>query len=89
MVPSTSLPPDAASFGPLALGVALSRDIPAYSYWNFQLEQPEPGYIQLAFNIPRGSSIGTLAFVHKNWRTLVTRMSVMQGCMLGRTPSPV
>ena len=63
MVPSTSLPPDAASFGPLALGVALSRDIPAYSYWNFQLEQPEPGYIQLAFNIPRGSSIGTLAFV--------------------------
>ena len=53
-----SLPPDASSFSPLALGVKLSHSIPAYSYWNFQFEQSEPGYIQFSFLIPRGSSIG-------------------------------
>ena len=55
----SSLPPDAASFSPLALGVKLSQSIPAYSYWNFQFEQSDPGgYIQFSFLIPRGSSIG-------------------------------
>ena len=54
----TSLPPDAASFAPLPLGVKLVHTIPSYSYWNFQLEQTEAGYIQFAFSIPRGSSIG-------------------------------
>ena len=54
----TSLPPDASSFSPLPLGVRLVHTIPSYSYWNFQLEQTESGYIQFAFSIPRGSSIG-------------------------------
>ena len=54
----TSLPPDAGSFTPLPLGVRLVHTIPSYSYWNFQLEQTESGYIQFAFAIPRGSSIG-------------------------------
>ena len=54
----TSLPPDAGSFSPLPLGVRLVHTIPSYSYWNFQLEQTESGYIQFAFAIPRGSSIG-------------------------------
>ena len=54
----TSLPPDASSFAPLPLGVRLVHTIPSYSYWNFQLEQTESGYIQFAFAIPRGSSIG-------------------------------
>ena len=54
----TSLPPDAASFEPLPLGSSLVHVIPSYSYWNFQLEQTEAGYIQFVFSIPRGSSIG-------------------------------
>lgn len=54
----TSLPPDAGSFAPLPLGVRLTHTIPSYSYWNFQLEQTEAGYIQFSFAIPRGSSIG-------------------------------
>ena len=54
----TSLPPDAGSFAPLPLGVRLTHTIPSYSYWNFQLEQTEAGYIQFSFSIPRGSSIG-------------------------------
>ena len=57
-LPGSSLPPEAASFSPLALGVKLSQSIPAFSYWNFQFEQSEPGYIQFSFLIPRGSSIG-------------------------------
>ena len=57
----TSLPPDAGSFAPLPLGVRLTHTIPSYSYWNFQLEQTEAGYIQFSFSIPRGSSIGLYA----------------------------
>ena len=59
--PATSLPPDAASFTTLPLSSHLVHTIPGYSYWNFQLEQTEPGYIQFAFSIPRGSSIGLYA----------------------------
>ena len=53
-----SLPPLPSSFQQLPLGSKLSHTIPAYSYWNFQFQQPESAYIQFSFDIPRGSSIG-------------------------------
>ena len=79
----TSLPPDAGSFAPLPLGVRLTHTIPSYSYWNFQLEQTEAGYIQFTFAIPRGSSIGESELIFYSISDCL-----YQGCMLGRTPSP-
>ena len=82
----TSLPPDAGSFAPLPLGVRLTHTIPSYSYWNFQLEQTEAGYIQFSFSIPRGSSIGES---HSVCHKPVPDGCLFQAFMLGRTPFPV
>ena len=82
----TSLPPDAGSFAPLPLGVRLTHTIPSYSYWNFQLEQTEAGYIQFSFSIPRGSSIGES---HSGCHKPVPDGCLFQAFMLGRTPFPV
>lgn len=40
------------------MGQRLSKEIPAYSYWNMQFYQSEPAYVKFDYSIPRGASIG-------------------------------
>ncbi|XP_040567553.1 teneurin-m isoform X3 [Lepeophtheirus salmonis] len=61
LVKSLSLPPDGTTFSHLILGQKNIRNIPPYSYWNFQFHQKISSYVELDFQIPRGSSIGIYA----------------------------
>ncbi|XP_034946583.1 teneurin-m isoform X3 [Chelonus insularis] len=59
--PARSFPPDGTTFAQVALGQHLSKEIPAYSYWNMQFYQSEAAYVRFDYNIPRGASIGVYA----------------------------
>ncbi|XP_024943143.1 teneurin-m isoform X4 [Cephus cinctus] len=59
--PARSFPPDGTTFAQVALGQRLSKEIPAYSYWNMQFYQSEAAYVRFDYNIPRGASIGVYA----------------------------
>ncbi|KAL7287031.1 hypothetical protein TKK_0018763, partial [Trichogramma kaykai] len=60
-VPARSFPPDGTTFAQVSLGQPLSKEIPAYSYWNMQFYQSEPAYVRFDYSIPRGASIGVYA----------------------------
>nr|CAD7592846.1 unnamed protein product [Timema genevievae] len=59
--PARSFPPDGTTFSQISLGQKLSKDIPAYSYWNMQFYQSEAAYVKFDYSIPRGASIGVYA----------------------------
>ncbi|KAK0093016.1 hypothetical protein PV326_000107, partial [Microctonus aethiopoides] len=59
--PARSFPPDGTTFAQVGLGQRLSKEIPAYSYWNMQFYQSEAAYVRFDYNIPRGASIGVYA----------------------------
>ncbi|XP_057653225.1 teneurin-m isoform X11 [Diorhabda carinulata] len=59
--PAKSFPPDGTTFSQISLGQRLSKEIPAYSYWNMQFYQSEAAYVQFDYSIPRGASIGVYA----------------------------
>lgn len=59
--PARSFPPDGTTFSQISLGQKLTKEIPAYSYWNMQFYQSEPAYVKFDYNIPRGASIGVYA----------------------------
>ena len=54
-------PPDGTTFEQVPLGRRLSRELPAYGYWNVQLYQSESGYVSLELEVPRGASLGVYA----------------------------
>ncbi|XP_055383652.1 teneurin-m isoform X3 [Condylostylus longicornis] len=56
--PARSFPPDGTTFGQIALGQKLTKEIQPYSYWNMQFYQSEPAYVKFDYSIPRGASIG-------------------------------
>ncbi|CAG9856806.1 unnamed protein product [Phyllotreta striolata] len=59
--PAQSFPPDGTTFSQISLGQRLSKEIPAYGYWNMQFYQSEAAYVQFDYSIPRGASIGVYA----------------------------
>ena len=55
------LPPDGATFTHLAIGQEQTQTMLPYSFWNFQFQQKDSSYIQLEFDVVRGSSLGLYA----------------------------
>ena len=56
-----ALPPDGTTFTHLTIGEPQTQTVLPYSFWNFQFQQKQSSYVEMEFDVVRGSSLGVYA----------------------------